>query len=172
VFGTTTDKDIITEVNSKLSQLVELMKDPYAVEYENARGIAVARRPAGEPGTEGLVVAVSIFTIEGFAHGNSYSQFMAVFANLGEEIEELKDHPQRLSLLDFKEVGGKGLRGVEFDKIKLTSGKHGEFVITVPALEYGKRDPMCCPSIKSTMRYSIKPEVGGRLTEIKKRPNK
>jgi hypothetical protein len=163
--GVANEASIKNELSAKLSQLVELMKDPYAEEYEKARGIAILKMGNSENEEHTLVVAVAVFTIESFALGNNYTQFMAVFANLSEDSE---GHPQRLSFLDVKAVGGKGIRGVEFNKIKLNLSKDGKILITVPTLEYGSKDPMCCPSIKSSIKYSIEPSVGGRLKEVKR----
>src|SRR5438093_7678039 len=85
------DKAIRDEVNAKVSQVVELLRDSYAQEYEKARGIQILKT-----GEDDTVVAVAIFTIESFSQGNNYIQFMAVFTNLSEP-EVLSP---RLSLLD------------------------------------------------------------------------
>jgi hypothetical protein len=117
---------------------------------------------------DNMVVAVSIFTIEGLEGGNNYTQFMAVFAALSQEAE---GHPQKMNLLDVMAVGGKGLRSIEFKKIELNLVK-GDIGIMVSTLEYGLNDAMCCPSIKSKAYFIIHPYVGGRLTEIAKKTGK
>ena len=152
------DKAIRDEINAKVSQVVELLRDSYAQEYEKARGVQILKAAKDD-----TVVAVAIFTIEGFAQGNNYSQFMAVFANLSEAPEVPST---RLSLLDVMEVGRKGIRSIESNKIIIEKSKGG-LLITLPALEYGPNDAMCCPSIKSKVRFAIVPAVGGRLKEIK-----
>ena len=162
VSGYGNDKAITDEVNADVSKLVALMKDSYAEEYEKARGIKIMT-----DNVDNNVVAVAVFTIESFGLGNNYTQFMAVFTNLS---TASPGHPQRLSLLDVKVVGGHGLRAVEFGKINIrkVNIKERKVLITMPSLEYGPEDGMCCPSIKSNIQYSIELAVGGRLVEIKK----
>ena len=151
------DTKIKNEVNAKVTQLAVLMGDSYSHEYPDYRGIQILRNDK-----DNMVVAVSIFTIEGLEGGNNYTQFMAVFSALS---EAAPGHPQRMNLLDVIAVGGKGVRGVEFKKITMTQVK-GDIRITVPALEYGPNDALCCPSIKSEANFIVRPHVGGRIREI------
>ena len=152
------DKTIRDEVNAKVTQLIELLRDSYAQEFPDYRGIQILEDKKSD-----RAIAVAVFTVESFALGNDYTQFMAVFANLS---EESAGHPKRLSLLDVIAVGGKGVRGVEFKSMKMERSKDG-ILITVPTLEYGPKDAMCCPSVKSKAQFVIDPNVGGRLREIK-----
>jgi hypothetical protein len=89
---------------------------------------------------------------------------MAVLADLSEESQ---DRPKRLSLLDFMAVGGKGIRFVGLENIKMEKSKDG-IVITLSTLEYGPGDTINCPSIESKAIFTIAPSKGGRLKEIKK----
>ncbi|MDP1758990.1 MAG: hypothetical protein Q8K77_04255 [Thermodesulfovibrionales bacterium] len=144
------------EVNAKVTQLAALLRDSYAKEYLDFRGIQIFRNEREE-----LLVAAAVFTIEGFAGGNNYTQFLAVFANL-EGLEK------RLSLIDFMAVGGKGGRSIEFKKIKINITEKG-ILITVPTLEYGPDDAMCCPSVKSNATFLVEVYRGKRLEEIKQK---
>ena len=85
-----------------------------------------------------------------------------VFSALG---APASGHPQRMSLLDVAAVGGKGVRGIDSKKISIAQ-VNGDISVTAPALEYGSSDPMCCPSIKSEVRFIIGRRVGGRIKEI------
>jgi hypothetical protein len=152
-----TDKAEREGVVEKLTTLISLLRDGYAHEYKEARGIHIFRTSAGSS------VAVAIFTIEGFADGNNYSQFMAVFATLGTKLEG--QPPRPLSLLDVMAVGGKGWRSVD-PKNVLISSRGDEISINLDTREYAPQDPMCCPSKKSKAVYVIRPHVRGRLKEL------
>ena len=154
------DTKIADEVNAKVTQLAALMGDSYSQEYPDYRGMQILRNEAG-----GITVAAVIFTIEGLEGGNNYTQFMAAFASLSQQAE---DHPQKMNLLDVMAIGGKGIRGIEFKKLRMKRIK-GNVVISVPTLEYGPKDAMCCPSIKSEAHFIIDPHVGGRLKEVAKK---
>jgi len=158
------DNALKSEVNSKVTQLTSMIGDPYSQEYTSARGIQIMIRD----NKDNLAVAVAVFTIESFGLGNNYTQFMAVFANLSKESE---GHPQKLSLLDFMAVGGKGIRSLDFKNIRLKQSQR-DIIIAVPTSEYGPEDAMCCPSIKSEAQFIIRPRVGGRLLEISSNPYK
>ena len=152
------EKALKDDINAKVTQLASLLRDSYAQEYPEFRGIQILKND-----NEDLIVATAVFTIEGFAGGNNYTQFLAVFSKLSGESE---GHPKRLSLVDFMAVGGKGERIIEFKQIKINKMKN-EILITVPTLEYGPNDAMCCPSIKSKAQFTIEPYEGNRLKEIK-----
>ena len=154
------DIKIENDVNAKVTQLAAIMGDSYSQEYPDYRSIQILRNDKND-----MLVAVSIFTIEGLEGGTNYSQFMAVFAALNVADE---GHPQKMNLLDVMAIGGKRVRGIEFKKMKLTRIK-GDIAITVPTLEYGPSDAMCCPSIKSEAHFIVKPSVGGRIREITKK---
>ena len=154
------DTEIKKEVNAKVTHLAALMGDAYSQEYPSYRGIQILRNDKDE-----IVVAVSIFTIEGLQGGTNYTQFMAAFAALSPAAE---DHPMRMNLLDVMAVGGKGLRILEFKKmiIKRMGRNIG---VTVPTLEYGPNDAMCCPSIEAEAQFVFQPHVGGRIREISRK---
>ena len=154
------ERTIREEINAKVTQIAAMMGDSFSQEYKTYRGIQTLRNDK-----EDLLAAVAVFTIEGLAGGNNYTQFMAAFASLSIEAE---GHPRRMSLLDVMAIGGKGLRGVEFKKIRMVQSKQ-DIIVTVPTEEYGPNDAMCCPSIKSEAQFIFQPYPGGRLKEITKR---
>lgn len=153
------DKEFRKELDAKVTQLTKLIKDSYAEEHLPARGIQMLKKGVGD-----TTVAVVVFTLEGFGKGNNYFQYMAVFNG---SMEKSEDGPLDISLIDYMMVGGKGIRGIEFDQIKIKKMKN-EILITIPAMEYSTNDPMCCPSIKSVARFKLKviPLVGNRIEEI------
>lgn len=105
---------------------------------------------------------VAVFTTEGLAGGNNYTQFMAAFASLSIETE---GHPKRMSLLDVMAIGGKGLRGVKFRNIKMRQSGQ-DVIITMPTEEYGPKDAMCCPSVKSEAQFIFRPYPGADLKRL------
>jgi hypothetical protein len=153
------EKEFRNELDAKVTQLTELLKDSYAEEHLPARGIRLLKKTVGD-----TTVAVVVFTLEGFGRGNNYFQYLAVFNG---SVEESEDGPLGISLLDYTMVGGKGIRGIEFDQIKVEKMKN-EILITIPAMEYSPNDPMCCPNIKSVARFKLKviPLLGSRIEEI------
>ena len=153
------DADLLQEAHARTTQLVALLKDPYAEEYPAARGMQIFHeKPTG------MDVVVTVLTIESFGQGNNHTQFLAVFATLGETFD---DRPNGLSLLDVMAIGGKGWRSIDFKSIKVGKEK-GQITVRVPTMEYAPNDPMCCPSVKSAAVFAIDHQVGGRLVEMKK----
>ena len=151
------DKMAFDEVSRKIAALTNLLKDSYAEEYAEARGIEILR-----DGAEGALAAAAVFTIEGYAKGNNHTQFLAFFARLHESSEA---HPNYLSLLDVMAVGGRGIRNIEYETIKMKRSSDG-IVITTSALAYAPSDGMCCPTLKTKVHFLIKPIIGGRLREV------
>lgn len=149
------NNDDTKELNQRVSQIVDLLKDSYASEYPKARHIRIHNLSGDSK------LAVVIFTIESFCLGNNWNQFMAVFYTLCETSE---GHPQRFSLLDVMGVGGKGWRAVEGDKIDIAYDNRSNIAtITLKTKEYGSEDAMCCPSIESKVIFKINLNRGERL---------
>ncbi len=151
------DNKQLDEISAKVTQLAEMLSDGYAEEVKENRGIQIFS-PKGF-----AELAVAIFTVGGFAMGNNATQYMAVFTVLSEESQ---GHPQRFSLLDVMAVGGKGWRSVDHKKVKLIKEKD-RIVVSLNTFEYSPKDAICCPSRKSTAKYSITTTTGGRLKELR-----
>jgi hypothetical protein len=150
------ERDYTKEVNGKVSQLVELLNDSYS--YEINRGIKIK-----QIGNGNQTVAVAIFSIEGFEKGNATLQYMAVFSTLG---HDSVGRSEKISLIDLIKVGGRGYRYLESDKINIER-KNDEIFITVPDTEYDPgKDGMCCPSIKSKVKFKIFLTFNSCLEEI------
>lgn len=147
------------EISGNVTQLAEMLSDGYAEEMLENRMIKIISLG------EDTKVAVALFTLESFAMGNNATQYLAVFAVLS---EGSKGHAQRFSLLDSMAVGGKGWRSVDRNTVKVQKEKE-RIIISLNTLEYGPKDAMCCPSKKTGAEYSIIPEVGGRLKELRKK---
>jgi hypothetical protein len=152
--ATAKDQTILAEINAKVTQLAGLLKDSYAKEYPDYRGVKISKS------TDDKIFVVVVFSIEGFCGGNNHTQFMAVFLSTC-------DTSERFRLLDFMAVGGRDSRSLEFKNIEITEVKNS-ILITVPTLELGPNDPLCCPSVKSKVRFTIDPYAEKRLRELKK----
>src|SRR5215467_1955822 len=151
------------EVAQKVTQLIDLLRDESATEYNEGRGISIVKLKGG------TTVAVAVFTLEGFAFGNDYTQFMAVFAmtSLPNDARNLPHIPPRLALIDLTAVGGRLWRNVESKNIRIREGRHG-IIIRFATVEFTPKDAACCPSQKSHAKYTLEPWPGSRLKELKK----
>lgn len=109
-------------------------------EYKKARRFCF-----GDIDGDGKEDIAVLYTIESFCCGNNYQFYLAVFLNKG----------SRFELAASAEVGGKGERMVEFDRIR--DGK-----ILLNTDEYLPDDPMCCPSGKGRTTYTLEK---GKLVE-------
>jgi hypothetical protein len=110
------------------------------IEYREGRSFCF-----GDINGDGKEDIAVLYTLEGFCCGNNYEYYLAVFLNSASGFE----------LVTSTEVGGKGERTVEFDRIK-----DGKIVLNTD--EYLDGDPMCCPSGKGATAYSLK---DGKLVE-------
>lgn len=117
-------------------------KTLHGEEYEEAR--KVARGDINGDGKEDIVV---LYTLEGFAGGNDYHQYLAVFLASGTTFRHAADAV----------VGGKRMRDVELTSVAGST-------INLDTKLYAKNDPACCPSHASKARYHL---VGTKLVEIK-----
>lgn len=151
------------EVARKVTQLIDLLRDESATEYNEGRGISIVKLKGG------TTVAVAVFTLEGFAFGNNYTQFMAVFAmtRLPNDARNLPHIPPRLALIDLTAVGGRLWRNVESKNIRIREGRHG-IIIQFDTVEFTAKDAACCPSQKSQAKYTIELWPGSRLKALQK----
>jgi hypothetical protein len=150
------ERDYKKEVNTRVSQLVELLSDSFAVEYK--QGIKILKLDK-----DNTTVAVAIFSLGGFERGNGDVQYMAVFSTLG---HDSFGRSEKISLIDLIKVGGRGYRYLESDKINIER-KNDDIFITVPDTEYDPgKDGMCCPSIKSKVKLKISLTFNSCLEEI------
>ena len=150
-----------TEVVKKVTQLVDLLRDESAAEFKEARGIKIVKH------TNGITVAVAVFTLEGFSFGNDYWQFMAVFATTRFRNDErsLPHIPPRLALIDFTPVGGRLWRNVESKNIRVRTARRG-ISIGFDTVEFTPADAACCPSKKAHATYTVELSPGSRLKEM------
>ena len=117
-------------------------KTLHGEEYEEARKIV--RGDLNGDGKEDLVV---LYTLEGFAGGNDYHQYLAVFVASGKTFQHAADTV----------VGGKNFRDV--DLVSVTGP-----TINLDTKSYAKADPACCPSKVGKTKYHF---AGNKLTETK-----
>jgi hypothetical protein len=151
------------EVAQKITQLIDLLRDESATEYKEGRGISLVKLKSG------IMVAVAVFTLEGFSFGNDYTQFMAVFATTRSpnDARNLPHISPRMALIDLTAIGGRFWRNVESKNIRVREGRHG-IIIRFHTVEYTAKDAACCPSQKSHAQYTVELWPGSRLKALKK----
>lgn len=141
-----TDRALFQAATTLIAQIAK--QDRCAQENTDAR-----RYHHADIDGDGALDGIVLFAIEGAGCGNNYGFHMAVFYKQGNEYR----------LVDYRLVGGKWSRGVDFDRVDFRDGQ-----IILNTLEYregGPRpDPACCPSLKRKARYEVK---DGKLVEIK-----
>jgi hypothetical protein len=143
------------QINNRVSQLIDLLKDQYASEYEAARKISIHTLD------EYTKIAIAEFAIEGLMNGNSGSQYISVFYIFGDAKND--NRLPKFRLLDVMKV-----TGFRVEKVQSVSIKNLDVIITVNILEFVGSDPACCPSKKSQAIYKIAPTEGSRLQRINK----
>jgi hypothetical protein len=111
VAGHAGENNFNEELNKKVTQLIALLSDSYAYEYQPARGIKMLRKGIGET----TAVAV-VFSLVGFGGGNNGFQYLAVFDGMEENIE---GRGHEISLFDFMMIGGTGIRSIKSDQINI-----------------------------------------------------
>ena len=114
-------------------------------EYHEARKVVV-----GDLTHDGTPETVVLYTIESQGGTNLHIQYLAVLIRRND----------KLSLLTYREVGGKSTRSVELTSVENNS-------ILLDTMAYGPKDASCCPSVKGTTRYVL---AGRQLHEQKPRP--
>jgi len=144
------------QLTKQTDELSSLIRDSYASEY--SRNIYLFSHKDSERG------AIVLLNLEGFSGGNNSSQYMAIFSVLSGSEDGGKPIPDYYSLIDFIQIGSRGLRFVDSDKITHTyDEKTHETVITVPFLKYGEEDGLCCPSVKGSATYRVTAQKGQRI---------
>jgi hypothetical protein len=111
-------------------------------EYEDARKVA-----AGDLNHDGTPDLAVLYTIEGQNGTNRSAQYLAVFIRT----------KGALIPLTYTAVGGKSGRGIEL--VSITDN-----VINLKTMDYGPKDPSCCPSKEGKTQYTL---VGGKLKELR-----
>ncbi len=127
-------KSIVEQLNSIVRE--EIGDDQCANEYLEARKFFI-----GDVDKDGRKDILVLFTLEGFACGNGYSFYMAVFRNEG----------KRFSLAAYEIVRGKGYRSVSFNSVK-------NGVIILDTKEYGT-------SMKSKAKYILDDDALMEVTD-------
>lgn len=152
-FARSSAAEIPEPLAGQIERVVELLRDPYAVEYPDARmaqTTAIAERTP---------ITLVVFTIEGFGGGNNHTQYLAAFQSA--EGAEGQLHYQ---LLDVIPIGGKGWRAVLELNVRTTHDpKSGSTDFQLNVMKNGPDDAMNSPSIKGIIRVSLK---DGRLSEL------
>lgn len=100
---------------------------------------------AGDLNRDGVPDLAVLYIIEGSGGGLNWAQSLAVFIRSKGKLVPVTDTV----------VGAKGIRSVELQSIRNN-------VIFFKTLNYGPKDPACCPSKKGTTRFVL---VNRRLKE-------
>jgi hypothetical protein len=103
----------------------------------------------GDLNKDGVDDVAVLYTIEGQNGSNNYIQYLAVFLGTNKGLVFAARTP----------AGGKNHREAEL--VSITNGK-----INLNTVDYGPKDPSCCPTIKGATKYLL---AGRRLREIKSR---
>ena len=101
----------------------------------------------GDLNHDGVPDTAVLYTIEGQDGSNNYIQYLAVFVST-------KKGPRYAA---HRPVGGKNRREAELTSI--TDG-----MINLKTVDYGPRDPSCCPTIKGSTKFALN---AGKLLEKK-----
>lgn len=111
-------------------------------EYREARKVV-----NGDLNNDSIAETIVLYTIESQRGSNNYVQYLAVFVR----------RSGALLPLTRTAVGGKSRRSVEDVSIEHNA-------IQLSTLDYGPKDPSCCPSVKDTAQYIL---AGRTLRELK-----
>lgn len=104
-------------LESQADSLTRMLAGGYAVEFRSARRYHLLDAGAGSP-----AYAAVFFTIEALGSANDYRYWFALF-----QVEPYAPSGQRVRppgyrLLDYIEIGGKGGRQVDFEKLAHAKG--------------------------------------------------
>lgn len=138
----------VGEIDEKVSQLVDLLKDQYASEYKEGRSIKIYDLEKKEK------IAVAIFSIEGIGNGNSRTQYVSVFYRFD---DSNSSRPPRFMLLDVMAVVGYYVEGAH----NADKGPTG-IIITLDTKELAGDSP----GKKSQTILKIDSHNGGRLQVV------
>jgi len=142
---------IPTQLKLQADSLAGLIKDSYASEYERKYYLAQADART----------AVVLFGFEGFAQGNNWAQYMAVFSVLS---SAEPGQPDYYSLLDVAKIGAPAWRSANFSGVAVVvDPKSREATISLHIKESVPGDSPNFPSRQSEVTYKIKLRQGERL---------
>lgn len=140
------------QLKPQIQRLSDLLRDSHAVLYPSATMIQSVKIS-----DENRLVFV-VFTVEGFGGGNNHTQYFAVFST---DVDA--KGKKYFSLQDFMPIAGKGWRGVDELKAKVTGNpEKDELHIVLDALEVTENDGPNFPSKPIKIHLVLK---NGRLTE-------
>lgn len=146
--------DMPAQLKAQADSLAGLVKDSYAREYGRKYYL-----PAG-----GAKAAVVLFGFEGFAQGNNWAQYMAVFSVLSSAGPGQQDY---YSLLDVVRIGAPAWRSADVANVGIfVEAKSNEATIRIPTKESVRGDSPNFPSRQSEVRYKIRLRQGERLSVV------
>jgi hypothetical protein len=139
----------VGEINGKVSQLVDLLKDQYASEYKEGRSIKIYDLGKKEK------IAIAIFSVEGIGNANNRTQYLSVFYRFD---DSNNSRPPRFMLLDVMAIVGYHVEDVN-DAEKGPAG----IIITLDTKEPG----LDGKGKKSQTILKIDSHNGGRLQVVR-----
>ena len=151
-FAASTPVNAPKSLVAQVARLTELLRDSYAVGYPDATMVQIVKRQDGD------VLALTVFTVEGFGGGNNHTQYLAAFSS-----DSSVSGEAHFMLLDVIPIGGKGWRGIENLKarvLRLPNSPNAN--IAIDALEVAGADAPNFPSKKVIVNVLLK---DGRLAE-------
>jgi hypothetical protein len=144
-------KELVTQVD----HLVALLSDGFATGYPEATMTTTLNT------SQSSQVTLAVFTVEGFAMGNSYNQYLAVF-----EPDATEAGDPHYRLIDTLQIGGDNFRAIE----DLTNAsvsrdeKTGVIGLNLPALANTEDDSPNFPSQPVVIALTLEHD---RLAEVK-----
>jgi hypothetical protein len=98
----------------------------------------IRKTVSGDLNHDGVADTAVLYTIEGQNGSNNYIQYLAVFLR----------SKKGLVYAAQRSVGGKNNREAELTRI-------ADGLVNLNTVDYGPRDPSCCPTIKGTTKYAL-----------------
>jgi hypothetical protein len=140
------------QVEAQADRIAQLMAGAHALEFRTAR-----RYHFVDVNADGVPDLAVFFAIEGVGVSKRYDSFIAVFvteplAPVGQRVR-----PSGYRMLDFIQVGSRGVREVDFQKLSFANG-----VFTLEASEPGEKG-----AAARKTRVLLRLGADGRLAEVK-----
>ncbi|GLK91921.1 hypothetical protein [Pseudomonas turukhanskensis] len=144
-------KELVTQVD----HLVALLRDGFATGYPEATMSATLNT---SPSSQ---LTLAVFTVEGFAMGNSYNQYLAVFEP---DANEAGDPHYRL--IDTLQIGGDNFRAIQdLTNASVSRDENtGVIQLNLPALANTEDDSPNFPSQPVVIALTLEHD---RLAEVK-----
>jgi hypothetical protein len=141
------------QLEGQADRIAQLMAGAHALEFRTAR-----RYHFADVNGDGVPDPVVFFAIEGVGASKRSDLYIAVFGTEPLAPAGQRVRPSGYRLLDFVQVGSRGVREVDFEKLSFANG-----VFTLEASEPGEKG---AAGRKIPLQLRLGPD--GRLAEVKR----